>query len=107
MDGGVTGEEVDAPTESFVSADVTVLLEKVDLRERCRGSLMTGDQERHHLVDKFFVFKATGFQRHRDDIDTIKLLFFHCLTLTSDEVPASLLDETVRFDDFLIALVTI
>ena len=59
------------------------------------------------MVDKFFVFEATRFQRHGDDVDTVELLLFHRLTLTSDEVPASLLNETVRFDDFLIALVTI
>ena len=59
------------------------------------------------MVDKFFVFEATRFQRHRDNVDTVELLLFHCLTLASDEVPASLLDESVRFNDLLVTLVTV
>lgn len=68
---------------------------------------MASDQESHHLVDEFLVCEATGLKCHRDDVDAGRLLFFHILTLASNKISACLLDEAVRFDDFLVPLVTV
>jgi hypothetical protein len=66
---------------------------------------MASDQECHHLVDKFLICESTRLQCNRDDVDTSCFLFFHRLTLASDHISASLLDEDIRGDDFLVSLV--
>ena len=60
LNGGVPAEEVDAPTEFPKSASVAVVLGRIDLRQRSRGSLVSGNKECHHLINQVLILKASG-----------------------------------------------
>lgn len=105
LDRGVTAKEEDAPAEVSALVNVAMVDAEFYLRQGCRRGLMTSDEESHHLVDKFLVREAARLQSHGDNVNTSGLLLFHGLSLFPDEIPTSLLDEALRFDDFLVPLI--
>jgi hypothetical protein len=107
LDSGIAAKEKDAPAKIPGLAHVLMRIVDNGLHQRGRRGFMASDQESHHLVNKFLVGEAAGFESNRDDVDTSHLLLVHSLALTPDHIPASLLDELVGFDDFLVAFITI
>jgi hypothetical protein len=107
LDRRVAAKEEDTPTTVSALVDVARTSVSIDLHQRGRRGLMTSDQKSHHLVDKFLVGEAAGFEGNGDNIDTSCLLLFHRLALAPDHIPASLLDEIVGFHNFLVSLVTV
>lgn len=63
---------------------------------------MACNEEGHHLVDEVFVGETAGFEGDGDDVDAGCFLLLHCLALAFDEVPASLLDVRLCFQNFLV-----
>jgi hypothetical protein len=106
LDRRVAAKEEDTPTTVSALVDVVRTSVSIDLHQRGRCGLMASDQESHHLVDKFLVGEATGFESNGDDVDTSCFLLFHRLALAPDHIPASLLDEIVGFHNFLVSLIT-
>jgi hypothetical protein len=107
LDRRVAAQKEDTPTAVSTLVDVASTSASVNLHQRGRRGLMASNQESHHLVDKFLVGEAAGFESNRDDVNTSHLLLVHSLALAPDHIPASLLDELVGFDDFLVSLITV